>query len=185
MCKPVNVLICLLSFLILSTSCRKKEFDEYFARPGHLADPIYNELKKKGNFTQILACIDKAGYQKILGTAGYWTFFAPNDEAFSKFYAQNNLQGIQDVDSARAAGIVTYSLITNAYRKDKLGMLQSSGGSVPNSSFRRKTAFYDFAYKDPNHSGVVVANNRNGNYVANDNNNKYISYFLNGYFSVA
>lgn len=182
MCKPINVFVCFLSLLLVTSSCNKKEFDDYFARPEGLADPIYKELQKKGNFTQILACIEKAGYKNILGTAGYWTFFAANDDAFKKFYAENNLQGIQDIDSARAVGIITYGLAPNAYRKDQLTTLQGPG--TPNGAFRRRTANYTFTYKDPNREGVVFDNNRNGaTYIANDNNNKYISYFIDQYMS--
>jgi len=176
--------IFIFSIVILSSSCRKKEFDNYFGRPDTLAPPIYNQLQARGNFTNILACIDKAGFKTTLGTAGYWTFFAPNDAAFQAYFKTSGFASVAAMDSVTAAGIVTYCLVPNAYREAQLSSFQTSAGPTLNDSYRRKTFYYDFTYKDPAHSGVVVANNRNGAYVANDNNNKYIPYFITGYMNV-
>ena len=68
---------------IILVSCKKK-FDEYYAPPANLEAPVYNQLQAKGNFTQFLSLIDKAGYKQTLSTAGYWTIFAPTDSAFQK-----------------------------------------------------------------------------------------------------
>lgn len=176
--------IFIFSLVVFMSSCHKKEFDNYFSRPDSLASPIYQQLQARKNFTNILACIDRAGYKKTLGTAGYWTFFAPNDAAFTAFFKEHpEYPNLSSIDSTTAAHIVTYCLVANAYRKDQLSMFQTSKGPTPNDAYRRRTAYYDFTYKDPAHSGVVVANNRNGKYVVNDNNNKYIPYFLDGYFA--
>ncbi|RKR81009.1 uncharacterized protein DUF4993 [Mucilaginibacter gracilis] len=182
--KYITSIVCILAMTSIFSSCQKKMFDDYYARPDGLAQPIYQELQKKGNFTTALALIDKAGYKTILGTAGYWTFFVPNDNAFQGYFQENGISGVAALDSAKAAGIITYSLVANAYRKDQLGILQTAKGAVADNAYRRKTAYYDFTFVDPNHSGVSVANNRNATYVANDNNNKYIPYFLSGYFGI-
>ncbi len=178
------VAIFISTIFIFTSSCKKKEFDAYFARPDTLAQPIYQQLQARGRFTNILACIDKAGFKTTLGTAGYWTFFAPNDDAFKAYFTANNITSVASIDSVSAAAIVTYCLLPNSYRKDQLVQFQTSKGPTPNDSYRRKTFFYDFTYKDPSHSGMVVANNRNGNYVAGDNNNKYIPYLIDGYANV-
>ncbi len=178
------VTICIFFIVVSVSSCKKKAFDDYFARPDSLAQPIYQQLKTRGNFTNILACIDKAGFKTTLGTAGYWTFFAPNDDAFKAYFQANSIAGVSSLDSVSAAAIVTYCLVPNSYRKDQLAMFQTSKGPTPNDSYRRKTFYYDFTYKDPSHSGMVVGNNRNGAYVVNDNNNKYIPYFIDSYTNV-
>jgi uncharacterized surface protein with fasciclin (FAS1) repeats len=184
MSKYLKLTLCVLSLFLLFTSCQKKAFEDFYERPDSLAEPIYQQLQARGNFTATLALINKAGYKRILGSAGYWTFFAPNDEAFNAYFQTNGISGVDDIDSAKAASLITFLLVENSYRQDQLSMLQTSKGPTPNSAYRRKTAYYDFAYKDPNHSGVVVSTNRNGTaYAANDNNNKYIPYFLDGYVS--
>ncbi|HQR93012.1 MAG TPA: fasciclin domain-containing protein, partial [Sediminibacterium sp.] len=171
---------------IVSTGCKKKAFDEFYGRPDTLAQPIYQVLQQKGNFNTLLACIDKAGYRNILGAAGYWTLFAPNDAAFQKFFAEQGISGIDKIDSATAQGIVTYALAYNAFTKARLNDYQANTGWIPNNSFRRRTANYNSFYDDTTKTGTVVkalGSNRNNNFVNGDNNNKYISYFTDVYFT--
>lgn len=174
-----------LAVTVLYTDCRKKAFDEYYGRPGNLAQPIYQQLKAKGNFTNLMACIDKAGYKDILSGAGYWTMFAANDSAFKAFYAQRGIAGIEQIDSGTAKQIVTYALVYNAFAKARLADFQSNAGWVPNTAFRRRTAYYTGYYTDTNTTSnktvQALASNRNSAYLFGDNNNKSIPYFLTGF----
>src|ERR1700753_3861577 len=96
-------------FVVAVTGCRKKAFDDYYGAPSNLAAPIYQVLQAKGNFKNLLACIDKSGYKNILNSAGYWTMFAPDDNAFAKFFTDRGITGVDQIDSGTAAKIVTYS----------------------------------------------------------------------------
>jgi uncharacterized surface protein with fasciclin (FAS1) repeats len=173
--------------LVVSFSeCRKKAFDAYYGRPENLAAPIYQQLDAKGNFKNLLACIDKAGYKETLSAAGYWTMFAPNDNAFKAFFTQRGINDISQLDSGTCKQIVTYSLVYNAFVKARLGDYQANTGWVANAAFRRRTANYQGYYNDTTVTGQKVkalANNRNGGYVIGDNNNKYIPYFVDNFLS--
>ncbi|MFV5694468.1 fasciclin domain-containing protein [Flavobacterium sp. LB3P122] len=168
-------------------SCSQDVFDEYYARPEGLQDPIYQQLEARGNFSNLTALIGKAGYKDILSKAGYWTMMAPNDEAFAKFFQEKGISNVAAIDSATAAKIVRYALIYNAFREEQLSDYQSSRGWVVDNAFRRRTAFYDgFLTKTINgQPKVIVGSNRNGslNYISGDNNNKYITYFTKEYFA--
>jgi len=170
-----------LLLLLLLTGCVKKEFKEFYARPDNLAQPIYQQLEARKNFTSLLACIDKAKYKETLSHAGFWTFFAPNDAAFQKYFTENGISGIAAIDSVTARKIVTYGLVYNAARKDQLTGYQSSAGVIPNQAFKRKTVYYDFVQTESGSGRKIVASNRNGSYVANDNNNKSIPYFIDSF----
>lgn len=178
---------CLLVFLLLTliTSCSRDVFDEYYERPESLEPPIYQQLEARGNFKNLTALIEKAGYKDILSKAGYWTMMAPNDEAFSKFFQEQGISDVNKVDTETASKIVRYALIYNAFRTEQLSDYQSAAGWVPDMAFRRRTAFYDgFQTKTINSKPmIIVGSNRNGGYVPGDNNNKYISYFEKEYFS--
>ena len=130
-----------LFLLLFMTSCVKKEFKEYYERPDDLADPIYQQLEARGNFTNLLACIEKAGYTRTLSNAGYWTLFAPNDAAFSAYFSANGISSIDDLDTETATKIVRYSLVYNAFRVDQLSSYQSSTGVLPNQAFKRRTVY--------------------------------------------
>jgi uncharacterized surface protein with fasciclin (FAS1) repeats len=187
-----------LSVLLVLFSCKKKEFDEFYKRPEGLEPPIYQVLESKGNFKSFLQCIDKAGYKEILSAAGYWTLFAPTDSAFDVYLKQNNLSGVDKLNADTCQKIVTYSLVYNAFKKERIGDYQSNAGWVKNNAFRRRTANYKGVYTVRNLNSInnkIVANNRdsvklissnrnnNGTtfYVDADNNNKYIPYFVDGF----
>src|SRR4051812_23412738 len=129
----------LISSCLLLVNCRKKEWDKFYSRPEGLEPPIYQVLKSKGNFNLLLACIDKAGYKDILSNAGYWTLFAPTDEAFNKYFKENNLSGIDAMDSVKAQSIVRYCLVYNSFNTDRLDDYQSNTGWVTDKAYRRRT----------------------------------------------
>jgi uncharacterized surface protein with fasciclin (FAS1) repeats len=183
-------LFCLLLILLTFAGCRKKAYDDYYGRPASLAPSIYQTLQSKGNFTSLLACIDKAGYTSTLSTAGYWTMFAPNDDAFKKYFVSVGITDVSQINAATATKIVTYALVYNAFQTDHLSDLQSTTGWVPNQAFRRRTVYHDNIdtltirtanYLQPTMQGQkinFVSENRNGGgFVYGDFNNKYIPYF--------
>jgi uncharacterized surface protein with fasciclin (FAS1) repeats len=172
-----------LLLLLFLAGCVKKEFETFYARPDNLAQPIYQQLEARKNFTSLLACIDKAGYKEILSSAGYWTFFAANDAAFQKYFTEKGISGIAAIDSATSRKIVTYSLVYNAFRKDQLSNYQSPLGVLPNQAFKRKTAYYDFVQTENGETKKIVASNRNGFYVNGDNNNKNIPFFTDQFMN--
>jgi uncharacterized surface protein with fasciclin (FAS1) repeats len=185
--------------LLVFASCRKKAWDEFYNRPDSLADPIYSQLNNKGNFKSLLALIDKSGYKPVLSLGGgYWTMFAPNDEAFDKYFKDKGLANVDAIDSVTARAMVQYCLVYNSFEKSRLDDYQATAnnqGWTPSVAFRRATAYYTGFYKDTgvnNKSITAIANNRNnstgsltGNYVFGDDNNKYITYFTDDYFNTA
>ena len=181
--------VLLFSLLVLA-GCSKKEFNERYDRPENLADPIYQQLQQKGNFTSLLVCIEKAGYKDILSKAGYWTMFAPNDAAFALYFKEKGISGAADIDAATAQIIVKYSLVFNAFKTDRLPDFQSAAGWMPNMAFKRRTAYYDGSAVI-NYNGKDITyinsnrNNRGGTsyYTSSDNNNKYVPYFLDRFFT--
>ncbi|MGN7986295.1 fasciclin domain-containing protein [Pedobacter sp. 22226] len=176
-------LIVFLTVIFFLSSCRKKEFDDFYGRPENLGDPIYQQLQAKGNFAKFLDCIDKAGYKETLSTAGSWTVFAPTDEAFATYLKDNNLT---EVSVDLASRIVRYAMIYDGEKVERLSDFFSVKGFIKNSAFRRRSVYYDFVYdgKDNNGNAIkVIAANRNGSYLATDFNNKNITYFLSPYMT--
>ena len=190
----IKQVLVFITLIIVFGSCKKKAFDEYYARPDSLQPPIYQVLQSKGNFTNFLACIDKANYKGILSAAGSWTIFTPNDEAFKQFFTDRGITSISQLDSGTCSQIVTYALAFNAFRKENLDDYQSSAGYVSNLAFKRRTANYISFYDDTvlnNLNGTLsigqkikaLASNRNGSFILGDNNNKHIPYFTDNFLT--
>lgn len=136
--KKMRTLLWLLALSLLLVQCRKKAFDEFYGRPDTLEQPMYQVLSAKGNFKTLLAAIDKAGYKSTLSGAGYWTLFAPSDSAFQAYFTANSLSGIDALDSNACRRIVTYCLVYNAFKEDRLPDYQSATGWLENNAFRQK-----------------------------------------------
>ncbi|RZL50988.1 MAG: hypothetical protein EOP00_01595 [Pedobacter sp.] len=182
----LNFLIVCLTFIFLLTGCRKKEFDEFYGRPETLADPIYQQLQERGNFTKFLDCIDKSGYKETLSAAGSWTVFAPTDAAFTTYMSDNNLTSIS---VELATSIVRYAMTYDGEKIERLSDNLTARGFVKNVAFRRRTVYYDFVYdgKDADGNPIkVIAQNRNSiPYLATDFNNKNIPFFLPPFMAFA
>ncbi len=182
--KSLQPIILIVISCLLLVNCRKKQWDEYYGRPENLEPPIFQTLQSRGNFTSLIACIDKAGYKDILSKAGYWTLFAPTDEAFDKYFKERNISGIEALDAETAQKIVRYCLVYNSFNTDLLDDYQVSGGIQADKAFKRRTAYYDL-FDTATVNGQLlhtIASNRNGNYNSSDNNNKYIPYFTDPFF---
>ncbi|MFT4061239.1 MAG: fasciclin domain-containing protein [Edaphocola sp.] len=182
----------LVGLLICAVGCRKKSWDNFYGVPDDLAEPIYTVLKEKGNFTHLLAAMEKAGYDSTLNAAGYWTLFAPDDEAFEAYFAEKGITGVSAMTEEQCRKIVTYCLVYYAYKKERLGDYQSTTGWLSNMAFRRRTANYTGVYTDVDKDGaskLTIASNRNNNgttyYVDKDNNYKYLTYFVDQFFTAA
>ena len=106
--RKINYYLLILPFLALLASCSRDVFDEYYGRPDYLEDPIYQQLDARGNFKNFTALIEKAGYKDILSKSGYWTMFAPNDAAFTKYFQDQNISDVSKIDDATAAKIVRF-----------------------------------------------------------------------------
>ncbi len=169
----------------LLSSCTKEELDIY-KRPSDLAPPIYQTLQSKGNFTTLLGVIDKSGYKQTLSSAGYWTFFAPNDDAFKNYFTKTGLS-LSTLDTTKARELVQGMLVYNAFDKGRLADYQANLGWQEGRAFRRRTAYYTGFYDETAFDGTkfkaVALNRYINNYVVGDNNNKHISYFTDEYFA--
>src|SRR5882757_1704239 len=96
--------------------CRKKIYDDFYGRPEGLAQPIYQVLTEKGNFKTLLALVDKSGYKEtLISGSGYWTLFAPNDDAFTKYFKDRGISGVNNIDSVTARAMVQYALVYNSF----------------------------------------------------------------------
>ena len=184
-------ILALFIIIVIFGSCKKK-LDDFFQPADNAAPSIYAQLQANGKFTRFLSLIDKAGYKQILGSAGFWTIFAPTDSAFTadteflNYLKGRGINSLDAIDSANAINIVQYLLVFNGFNKERLDDYQSSTGYILNSAFKRRTANYTGFYNDTTVAGVpvkAIASNRNFLYVVTDNNNKHIPYFTSDFFT--
>ncbi len=180
-------------FGCLFSACRK-EIDAYYERPDSLEPTIFDNLTVKGQFTSYLSLVEKAGYKDILASAGYFTVFAPINDAFTPFLQEHSLTSVEDIDTITARNIVRYSLVYNAFTKDQLDDYQSTDeqGWEFDNAFKRVTSYYKWVYDETVEGGMEKVVDQNGvrllpddgpYFAVEDNNNKSIPYFTAPYMT--
>ncbi len=174
------------------------EDDKYYERPEWLEKPVYSYLEEQGNFNSYLACVDKSGYATNLKSSGYYTVFAPNDEAFNTFFKDKGFNSINDIDKELANKIVAYSLVQVASLEEAIDDVQATVEPedeelILDNAFKRASYYYKGVYEytglDGNTRFIVDANSFIGSseqsYGINVNNfnMKSIPYFTNAFLA--
>ena len=103
----------------LMTSCIDK-YEEVDAdsKPSWLGGSIYSELKNPnqarltGTFNTYLRLIDDLGYAETLNRTGSKTVFPANDEAFKRFFSDNQW------------GVGSYEELTEAQKKLRMSYVE-------------------------------------------------------------
>lgn len=107
-------------------SCRE-EFDK-FERPEWLAGKIYTQILEVPELSTFAKCIEITGYDKILDVSGSYTVFAPSNEAFNTWLAQNpNYNSINDIPVSELSRIVKFHILQNPWTKKQLGLIDVYG----------------------------------------------------------
>jgi len=107
--------------------------------PGWLGSSIDQYLVDKGNYTNFVELIKDLNYQDVLSKTGSKTLFVADDDAFSRFYANNawGIKSYQELTAAQKRLLLNGSMINNAYQTRTLS---STEGPKEGDCMRRPTA---------------------------------------------
>lgn len=122
---------------VFSSCTDKYDLDE--KTPSNWGASIYDCLKDRGNFQNMVRIIDDLGYAQVLGQTGSKTLFCANDDAFNAFY-QSNAWGVgsyEQLSPAQKKLILFGSMINNSYQ---LNYLANTEGNVEGNCMRRASA---------------------------------------------
>ena len=111
---------------VLVTSCSD---DLLTGQPSWLGESIYDELDRRGNFTETLKLINAQDedYASVLKKTGSKTLFVADDAAWAEFY-KNNPWGVTSVESmtnAQKKLLFKSNMINSAYLVELLGNIPS------------------------------------------------------------
>ncbi len=172
---------------------------EYYSRPEWLEPPIYTQLEDSGVFTNYLALIDKANFTNQLKGAGFYTVFAPNDEAFEEYFTEKGYASVDDIDSITAKAIVAYSLAISPASYEQIDDYQDGSASATpatrkDKAFKRTTYHYKWVYEEEGADGevrnIIDINSSSGavgsnsqTFMYDDYNQKNIPFFTSAYMA--
>ncbi len=163
---PIITLIIAVSTLLLN-SCRD-DFDLENEEPEWLGASIYDYLNEDGNYTNIINLIDDLEYTNVLSKTGSKTLFAADDDAFKRFFADNewNVSKYEDLSTAQKKLLLKFSMIDNAYLIETLANY-NNGSLVTGAALRRNSSVSETDYV-PLVEGSDLPENSWWNYYRND-----------------
>ncbi|MFD1768632.1 fasciclin domain-containing protein [Sphingobacterium suaedae] len=115
--------VCLIGLM----SCSKKELVAHYERPAWLRGNIWEVLEERGNFTQFLKGVERAGFREILDGKTIATVFAPTDEAITRYLTANHIPSIEQLSLRELKKLMGYHLVYYSYDKLKLENYQPKG----------------------------------------------------------
>lgn len=141
----------LLCIGISYSSCKKDELVPEDEKPSWLGESIYAELEHpqilEGSFSNYLKLVNDLGYDQTLARTGSKTIFPANDEAFERFFANNEW------------GVTSYDQLTEQMKKQLLysSMLDNALllGMLPNVSSGTADVVKGQAVKHPTNVSVI------------------------------
>lgn len=113
--------------------------------PTWLGSSIYDYLVEQDRFSIYLQLIDDVGYGEVLKHTGSKTLFVADDDAFSRFFADNQwgVSGYDDLSLTQKKLILNYGMVDNAYLMQTFANY-NDGELVEGRAFRRATALSPF-----------------------------------------
>jgi len=103
--------VLILSGLFLWTSC-ETELGEIYKDP--TKEQAYSYLKIEENqaeFTILVEAMDKSGLSGMLNSYGTYTLFAPSNEGFNSYFADQEIGGIEEMDSSYIRNLLVYHIL--------------------------------------------------------------------------
>lgn len=124
----------------LATSCvDKHELVDEDSMPSWLGESIYGELKTPtahglltGTFSTYLRLVDDLGYGETLNRTGSKTVFPANDEAFQRFFQQNDwgVSRYEDLSASQKKLLLYSSMLDNALLTNMLSNVSQGSSGV-------------------------------------------------------
>lgn len=114
------------------------DLDEPGNRPDWLGPSIYEALqhpedtKLSGTFSNFIKLIDDLGYKETLERTGSKTIFPANDEAFERFYANNQfgVSSYEQLSEAQKKLLFNGAILDNAILSEMLSNVSNGGNNV-------------------------------------------------------
>ncbi len=112
--------------LLYVYSC--KQDPDIYKRPDWLAGKVYTQILAQPELSTFAKCIELTGYDQILDVSGSYTVFAPSNEAFTAYFAQNTkYNSVESIPIPELTEIVKYHIVQNPWSKIQLRTLDVRG----------------------------------------------------------
>lgn len=109
------------------TGCKEDQYDEVFFEEEELLISAFLESHEE-DYGTLIRVLEITGLKSTLNAYGHYTFFAPDDEAFDLFLAENGKSSVDEFEKEYLSTLVKYHLlnveIESSYFRD--GVIQDT-----------------------------------------------------------
>jgi len=102
--------------------------DDKYARPDWLAGKVYTQLLDQPDLSTFTRCVELTGYDTIIDVSGSYTVFAPNNEAFTRWFQDHPVYNdVEDIPHEELLELVKFHIVQNPWSKEQLRSLDVYG----------------------------------------------------------
>jgi uncharacterized surface protein with fasciclin (FAS1) repeats len=195
----IKKLLFLALLFVSVVSCKKDlELSDKYARPDWLAGKLFTQIKSRPELSQFTQCLEITGYDTIINTSGSYTVFAPDNEAFTRYFQSHpQYNSVTDIPTAELSRIVKFHIVQNPWSKlqlkslDVFGWIDSSDiNNDKPKGFKRETLLRErdpkFGVKYNENKVVAIVDTLLTDWYRRQatDSRKYAPIFYNDYFNI-
>ncbi len=140
--------------LLFLCGCENYLDSPVYQRPSQLEGKLFTQLNKQENVSIFINCLTITGLSEQIEKTGYYTVFAPTDDAFKQFFDDHpEYSGsVENIPVEELNRIVRFHVLLNGWTKTQLRTLDYQGWINPNDKYYNVPRGYKRQtwLKDPN-----------------------------------
>ena len=180
--------------------CKDYTDSEIYQRPSNLEGKLYDQIRLEENFdlSTFAACLELTGLSDLINKTGYYTVFAPTNEAFLDYFDKHpEYSGsVENIPLTELEKIGRFHIVQNGWTKDQLRSMDFQGWVDPNDpfynkpkGFKRATILLDSLKKewvrtDKFNTQIVPEVSAEGYRMVFPDSRKYAPLYYQEYFSI-
>ncbi|MDC0584376.1 fasciclin domain-containing protein [Bacteroidales bacterium] len=109
------------SAIMLLSGC-KDELPEKYQRPSDMKGKLYTQLQTMEDVDSFIVALEVSGYDSIINKTGLYSVFAPTNQAFVEYFANNKAghKSVGTIDREKLKKMVAYHIVQNQWSPDQL-----------------------------------------------------------------
>ena len=115
-----------------------------YQRPSDLEGKLFTQLKQLDNVTMFNNCLELSGLSEQIEKSGYYTVFAPTDDAFELFFNSHPEYSskVENIPAEDLNRIVRFHVLLNGWTKTQLRTLDYQGWINPKDKYYNEPRGY-------------------------------------------
>ena len=138
--------------LLVSFGSCKDITDQYlYKRPSWLEGKLYTQMDSREELSLFVEGVSRTAYKDVLDRSGYFTVFAPTNNAMKAYMTEKGYASVQDIPVEVMEGIVRFHTLQNGWNIEQLKYFrgrwidEDQVENYTNLYYKRSTIFEDSA----------------------------------------